>query len=211
MRPHRPVSASMAGDRRGRIRRRSLLGRTTLVEYDLNMGKGRVDFDRGIARLASYARYHGHANPKADDVWLEWSVGLWVASLRTKYRSNKLTEEQIAAAVAIGVRFTPPYRDPKPKSPSRSERKVTDDLERLRRLVGFYGRHGHINVPQLTGTDDWPGAGRWIARLRSQYRHGQLADTVIEAAESMNIDWNPGQGARKSLRADDAILTTQER
>lgn len=160
------------------------------------MGRGRVDFDRGIVRLASYARYHGHANPKADDVWLEWSVGLWVSNLRAKFRSNKLTADQIAAAEAIGVRLTPPYRDPKPNPPSRAERKVSDDLERLRRLEDFYGRHKHINVPQLTGTDYWPGAGRWIARLRSQYRHGQLAHTVIEAAESMNINWNPGPGAR---------------
>ncbi|WP_209374503.1 helicase associated domain-containing protein [Brevibacterium renqingii] len=137
------------------------------------MGRGRVDFDRGIARLASYARYHGHANPKADEIWLEWSAGLWLSSLRVKYRAGKLTEEQVAAAEAIGVRFTPPYRDPKPKPPTRDERIVSAYLERLGRLKSFYRRHGHINVPQLTGTKRWPGAGRWIARIRSQYRQGR--------------------------------------
>lgn len=161
------------------------------------MGRGRVDFDRGIGRLSSYARYHGHANPKSDEVWLGWSVGLWVSSLRVKFRTGKLTDEQIAAAEGIGVRFTPPYRDPRPKPPSREERKVSAYLERLGRLKSFYKRHGHINVPQPTGTTNWPGAGRWIARIRSQHRQGTLPQPIIEAAEAMNITWNPGQGARK--------------
>lgn len=161
------------------------------------MGRGRVDFERGIVRLSSYARYHGHANPKADDVWLGWSVGLWVANLRAKFRSNKLTDEQIAKAKEIGVRFAPPYRDPKPKPPTREERKVSAYLERLARLQHFYSMHGHINVPQPTGTKSWPGAGRWIARIRSQYRQGVLPQQIIESAESMNIDWSPGRGARQ--------------
>lgn len=160
------------------------------------MGRGRVDFDRGIGRLSSFARYHGHANPKSDEVWLGWRVGLWVASLRTKFRSGKLTSEQITAAENIGVRFTPPYRDPKPKPPTREERKISAYLERLGRLDSFYKRHGHINVPQLTGTKNWPGAGRWIARIRSQYRHGTLPQVIIDSAEKMNISWNPGQGSR---------------
>jgi hypothetical protein len=161
------------------------------------MGRGRVDFDRGITRLSSYARYHGHANPKTDDVWLEWSVGLWVANLRAKYRSNKLTDEQIAAAEAIGVRFTPPYRDPKPRPPTRAERKVSEYIKQLERLEEFYRRHGHINVPQLVGTEDWPGAGRWIARIRSLRRQGTLPQAIIDVADELNINWNPGQGARK--------------
>lgn len=102
------------------------------------MGRGRVDFDRGIARLAAYARYHGHANPKADEIWLGWSVGLWVASLRVKFPTCKLADAQIAAAEDIRVRFTPPYRDPKPKPPSRSKRKEGEYVERLKRLDDFY-------------------------------------------------------------------------
>lgn len=160
------------------------------------MGRGRVDFDRGIARLASYARYHGHANPKSDEVWLGWSVGLWVASLRVKFRSGKLSEAQIAIAEDIGVRFTTPYRDPKPRPPSRAERKESEYIERLGRLGDFFRRHGHINVPQLVGTEEWPGAGRWIARIRSQYRQRTLPQPVVEFAEEMNINWNPGPGKR---------------
>src|SRR5699024_6953943 len=73
------------------------------------------------ARLASYARYYGHANPSANEIWLEWRIVLWVSQLRMKFRSNRLTNDQSAASEAIGVRFTRPYRDPKPRRPTREE------------------------------------------------------------------------------------------
>lgn len=146
--------------------------------------------------MSTYAREHGHANPKADDVWLEWRVGLWVSALRVKYRADKLTDEQIAAAEAIGVRFSPPYRDPKPKPPSRAEKREDELLRRLGWLEDYFLEHGHINVPQLRGTKTWPTGGRWIARLRSQYREGKLPRSVISRAERMKIIWDPGAGRR---------------
>lgn len=160
------------------------------------MGRGRVDVDRGLARLASYAKYHGHANPPASEIWLEWRVGLWVSQLRVKYRSNQLTDAQITTAKEIGVRFIPPYRDPKPRPPTRERYRETEYLRRLDLLRDFYRKHGHINVPQLRGIDGWPGAGRWITSLRGRYRRGQLPASVVEAAESMGIAWNPGPGTR---------------
>lgn len=160
------------------------------------MGRGSVDFERGMARLSTYAREHGHANPKADDVWLEWKVGLWVSALRIKYRAGKLTDEQVAAAEAIGVRFVPPYRDPKPKPTTRAERRESELLRRLEWLEDYFREHGHINVPQIHGISTWPGAGRWIARLRSQYREEKLPQSVVVKAERMKIVWNPGPGRR---------------
>lgn len=160
------------------------------------MGRGRVDFDRGITRLGSYARYHGHANPKITEVWLDWRVGLWVSALRLKFRSGKLSDSQIKLAEEIGVRLVPPYRDPNPKPPTRTERKQQSYLERLTWLEDYFRQNGHINVPQLDGTVEWPSAGRWIARLRSSYRHGTLPRAVVQEAERMRIDWNPGPGKR---------------
>jgi hypothetical protein len=160
------------------------------------MGRGRVDFDRGIARLSAYAREYGHANPKAHEEWLTWRIGLWVSSLRSKYRNGKLSDDQVAAAEAIGVRFTRPYRDPKPKPPSRAERRESELLRRLGCLEDFFRETGHINVPQIDGISTWSGAGRWIARLRSQYREHRLPQSVVAEAERMNIVWNPGPGRR---------------
>jgi len=160
------------------------------------MGRGRVDFDRGLARLSAYAREHGHANPKVQEEWLTWRIGLWVSSLREKYRKGKRSDEQIAAAEGVGVRFVPPYRDPKPKPPSRAERRERELLRKLERLDDFFLEAGHINVPQVRGISTWPGAGRWVARLRSQYREQRLPQSVVVKAEGMNINWNPGPGRR---------------
>lgn len=121
---------------------------------------------------------------------------MWVSSLRVKYRSGKLTDEQVAAAEAIGVRFVPPYRDPKPKLPTHAKRRESELLRRLEWLDDYFQEHGHINVPQIPGTSRWPGAGRWIARLRSQHREKKLPQRVVVKAERMNIVWDPGPGRR---------------
>lgn len=160
------------------------------------MGRGRVDFERGIARLSSYARFHGHASPKSDDDWLGWRAGLWVYSLRAKFRAGKLTDEQVAEAKAVGVRFEPPYRDTKPKPPTKAKRRESEMIQRLAQLDGFFAEHGHINVKQHDGVEGWPRAGAWITRLRTHYRQGSLSNTVVRAAEAMGIVWNPGPGRR---------------
>lgn len=147
-----------------------------------------VDFERGMARLASYARIYGHANPKNTEVWLEWRIGLWVRELRYKQRTGKLSESQVAEAKRIGLRFEPPYRYKTPR-PTGAQRREAEQLARLEALRPFYEKHGHINVKQVDGIVEWPSAGRWIARLRQAYRHGKLSSSVVEKAEAMDIKW----------------------
>ncbi|WP_344250750.1 helicase associated domain-containing protein [Brevibacterium sanguinis] len=167
------------------------------------MGRGRVDFDRGIARLSTYARIHGHVNPKKGEEWLGWRVDLWIYALRAKYRAGKLSDDQISEAEAIGIKFERPYRDPGPKAPTRAERREARILQRLAQLRAFHAQRGHINIPQHDGIDGWPGAGRWVARLRGHYRRGELSDRVIRVADEMNIRWNlHGKGIGIPSRAD---------
>lgn len=154
------------------------------------MGRGVVDFARGIERLSAYARYSGTANPRTNEVWLNWRIGLWVRNLRLKHRSGNLRPEQIEQAKSIGVKFEPPYRDAKPKPAKGSERRDAALLHRLMQLKQYHEQHGHINVKQLDGVEGWPGAGRWIARFRTMYRNGTLSTNVIQAAEALNIKWN---------------------
>lgn len=155
------------------------------------MGRGRVDFDRGMTRLSSYVRIYGHANPSTNEKWLTWRVGLWVSALRKKYRDRRLSAEQIARATDLGIRFTKPYRDKKPKPPTRAEYRTNQLLSQLDRLEHFYSQHGHINVPQTSGTNGWLNAGKWITRLRYLHRHGRLPSLVVQRAEQMGITWNP--------------------
>lgn len=158
-----------------------------------------MDFDRGIARLACYVREHGHGNPKAGEVWLDWQIGTWVANLRLKHRKGELSAEQIAEAEAVGVRLVPPYREPKPTPPTRAQKREALFHSKLDRLEEFHRAHHHINVRQLVGIEGWDTAGQWIARLRYLHRRGELPNSVVERAESMGIVWEPGKGARVSI------------
>lgn len=160
------------------------------------MGRGRVDFDRGLARLSSYVRAHGHGDIKSNEVWLDWKIGLWVSNLRKKYRDSKLTDQQVDALQIIGIRLSPPYQTPKPKPPSKTVRIELEMLRRLERLEEHYRKHKHINISQFNGVKHWAAAGRWIASLRCKYRSGALSPAVIRKAEELNIEWNPGRGNR---------------
>lgn len=158
-----------------------------------------VDFERGMARLASYARVYGHANPKNTEVWLDWRIGLWVRALREKQRAGKLSENREVEARNIGVRFEPPYRE-KPVQATGAQRREAKQLEQLEKLKPFYNRHRHINVKQVEGVDDWPTAGAWVARLRQAYRQRKLPMSVIEKAEAMGIAWNAKSRPKQNVR-----------
>ncbi|MGO2944136.1 MAG: Helicase associated domain protein, partial [Brevibacterium aurantiacum] len=73
-----------------------------------SMGTSGVDFERGLSRLSCYARYHGHASPKANEVWLEWRIGRWVVNLRAKFRSGRLTAGESHRVVAFPPGTSPP-------------------------------------------------------------------------------------------------------
>lgn len=112
------------------------------------MGRGYVDFERGLARLASYARIYGHANPKYTEVWLGWTIGLWVSNLRTKFRNGKLTAAQISELESLGMKLTRPYRRPRApkKRPTRAKSREQKLLGRLSLLLDYFNDHGHINI-----------------------------------------------------------------
>lgn len=65
-------------------------------------------------------------------------------------------------------------------------------------LDEFHVVHGHINVSQVRGPDQWPGAGRWMAQLRTQYRQGALPQPIVDAVETIDTQWYPGLGIRQS-------------
>lgn len=118
-----------------------------------------------------------------------------------KCRAGKLSDEQIAEAPAVGVRFERPYRHPKPKPLNSPERREQDLLARLVRSHPCFREHGHLNVRQVRGVDGWPIAGCWVASLRTRYRRGQLPDSVVEAAEAMGITWNINRHRSRQLKS----------
>lgn len=159
-----------------------------------------VSVDVGLQRLAGYAREHGHANPRTRTVWLGWAIGVWLREVRKKKRRGKLTLEQIDAAESLGVDWDPP-KGRRPTSevlrPSRKQSREARLHSSLDRLVPYWQTHGNIDVLQLTGTADWPQAGRFVCRLRTLRREGTLPDSVEKRATEMGIVWDPPIGRRR--------------
>ncbi|MGO1737116.1 MAG: helicase associated domain-containing protein [Leucobacter sp.] len=158
-----------------------------------------VNVDVGLQRLAGYAREHGHANPPVRTIWLDWAIGIWVRDLRTRKRRGNLTPEQITEAESLGIDWTPPRGRPRATAPrvTRGQRREARMHASLDRLIPYWHEHGDINVRQLTGIEDWPQAGRFIAAIRVTRRDGNLPTSVEERADSMGIAWNPRLGRRR--------------
>ena len=154
--------------------------------------------DVGLRRLAGYAREHGDANPPVRTTWLNWAIGVWVRDLRRKKRSGSLTPEQIREAETIGLDWNPPRgRRRKLPVPMRAQNLEARLHANLDRLVPYWREHGDINVRQLTGTAEWPQAGRFVGRLRVKRRAGTLPPSVEERASAMGMAWDPPIGRRK--------------
>lgn len=158
-----------------------------------------VSVDVGLRRLAGYAREHGHANPPVRATWLNWAIGVWVRDLRTKKRNGSLTREQISEAETLGLDWNPPRgRKRRPPKPTRAQSVEARLHANLDSLIPYWREHGDINVRQLTGTDEWPQAGRFVGRLRMKCREGTLPVSVEERATEMGMEWDPPLGRRKS-------------
>lgn len=156
-----------------------------------------VNVDVGLRRLAGYAREHGHANPPVRATWLNWAIGVWVRDLRIKKRNGTLTREQIKEAEKLGLDWNPPRgRKKKPPKPTRAQRLETRLHTNLDRLIPYWREHGDIDVRQLTGTNEWPYAGRFVGRLRMTKRTGTLPISVEERATAMGMVWDPPRGRR---------------
>lgn len=175
-----------------------------LRRYNKKMRPGTVDMATGTARLKSYAREKGHANPKTKEVWLTWNIGLWVGAVRKRYRDGKLTEQEIEALITIGLKLNPPYRISKREKQKQQarERRVQRMMVKLHRLDAYHQIHGHINVKQTEILHHFPNAGRWITYLRTLRRHGTLPSEIETYANRHNIDWDPNLGRKVKTKTN---------
>src|SRR5699024_5731970 len=80
--------------------------------------------------------------------------------------------------------------------PGRAQRLEARLHASLDRLTPYWREHGDINVRQLTGTDTWPEAGRFVGRLRMKRRTETLPASVEARAAALGIEWDPPLGRR---------------
>lgn len=103
------------------------------------------------------------------------TLGLWIQCARRDYKSGRLDETSIQRLEDIGMVW---------------------DIERIRwerqyrAAAEYYWEHGDLDIPVQYETPDGLKLGRWIQRMRRDYKNDVLEKEYIERLESIGITWD---------------------
>ena len=137
-------------------------------------------WERWLALARSYFDAHGDLDAPVGVEWGDPPARLWVwLGTQRRYRDlGKLSERQIAALDALGMRW----------DSARAE----SFEQGLRIARAYHGEHGRLDIGNKSCWGDPPyPLGPWLGRQRLARRNGTLADEHIAALDALGICWNP--------------------
>ncbi|CAB9505289.1 helicase [Seminavis robusta] len=145
------------------------------------------EWNRMFAKLQQYQLEHGNCLvPREYEKDLE--LGRWVRQQRTR---KSLSDEQKSQLDALGFMW---------KVPHKKKAQVSFE-EMLERLQGFKQRYGDCMVPAIY-PEDLP-LGRWVQRMRQDYKKNILTDQQIFQMDSLGFTWKCARGRQKINYASD--------
>ncbi len=103
------------------------------------------------------------------------TLGLWIQCARKDYKSGRLDETSVQRLEAIGMVW---------------------DIEKMRwerqyqAAAEYYWEHGDLDIPAQFETADGLKLGRWLQRMRRDYKNGVLEKEYMERLEAIGITWN---------------------
>ena len=152
--------------------------------------------EQRFAALQKYVAREGHA--AVPTLYVDESglrLGGWVARNLKDYRAGRLSPDVIARLEEI---------DGWDWGRTRAGFRFEDMLVLLQKYVA---REGHAAVPTRYVDESGLRLGRWVARIRSDYRAGRLSPDVIARLEEID-GWDWG-GARAGFRFEDMLVVLQ--
>lgn len=102
-------------------------------------------------------------------------LGIWIQSVRRDYKSGRLDGAKIRRLEAIGMVW---------------------DMERARwerqyqAASAYYQEHGSLDIPVCYETPEGLRLGRWIQRMRRDYKKGVLEKDDVDRLEAIGITWD---------------------
>ena len=102
-------------------------------------------------------------------------LGQWIQSVRKDYKSGRLDEDSIQRLESIGMVW---------------DVEQTQWEQQYRAAEAYYREHGDLNILSRYKTPDGFLLGRWLQRMRRDYRDGVLEQEYIERLESIGIIWD---------------------
>ena len=104
-----------------------------------------------------------------------YKLGVWISNQRSKYRSEKLTEERKSALEALDIKWD-----------SNKDRWQSG----FEHAQAYYKDHGDLNVSQDYICDDGYTLNNWIAAQRKAYKNGKLTGERIDLLNCIGMVWN---------------------
>ena len=147
--------------------------------------------------LKSYYDKHGHSNVGQRDKE-NASLGKWLKTQRSEYRSSKLSQERIDMLASIKIEWD-----------GNKARQKQLWMEKYRKLKSFQKKHGHCKVP--TTTPEYLQLNTWLTKQRLDYhelkhkgnckgsnghdpqitrKRFQLLEEIGVKWESKEVSWN---------------------
>lgn len=103
------------------------------------------------------------------------TLGLWIQCARRDYKSGRLDEISIQRLEDIGMVW---------------------DIEQVRwerqyqAAAEYYWEHGNLDIPAQYETPDGLKLGRWLQRMRRDYKNDVLEKEYIERLEAIGVTWD---------------------
>lgn len=107
-----------------------------------------------------------------------FKLGVWICNQRTKYRTGKLSDDQVEKLESIGMIW------------NLEERYWENGIAHANE---YYAKHGNLKIPQKYVCDDGYNLGTWLSTIRKKYKSGKLELKHILQLEAMNIVWDSNQ------------------
>lgn len=131
-----------------------------------------------FAALDWYRQEHGNvAVPPRYLTPLGWSLGQWLSRMESLWRDGDLPDAQVERLRALGV------------SPWERKKTHAQWHRRCDAYERYVAEHGSASIPGEYVTADGINLGRWVSRMRTQRRNGELTDAQIHDLESVGFRW----------------------
>ena len=133
-----------------------------------------VHFEQMCRKLEEFVKQHGHGIvSQKEGKGGEYPLGPWAKRMRQQMTSGKMSPERKERLMAIGLAV------------DNNEAKFQ---YKLKIISEYYRINGNLDIP-LSYEEDGRKLGKWINRLRTEYRKNSLSKERIEALDQIGMRW----------------------
>ena len=123
-----------------------------------------------------YYKEHGSLEVPSRYLTLDGvNLGGWIQSVRRSYKNGRLDAEKIQRLETIGMLWNI---------------EQTQWERQYQLAVLYYHEHGDLDIPSAYMTKEGVKLGRWLQRMRRDYKKGILEKDRIERLEIIGVTWD---------------------